>query len=81
MTRASTPGLSSERWNLTAPVDALSDTSSCRGGLPEYSGATKIELLARSKTGVPVMPSGSMLPHGRSAAGDGVPRWVFHTCW
>jgi len=31
--------------------------------------------------GVPVMPSGSMLPHGSADIGTGVPTWVRHATW
>ena len=35
---------------------------------------------ARSITGVPVTPNGSMFPHGRAPSGTGVPTEVCQTC-
>ena len=43
--------------------------------------ATYIVREAKSMTGVPVIPSGSMLPHGMSASGTGVPSVWLQTCW
>ena len=68
------PGRSISRDHRTAPLDASRANSTWRGpSPPRPRTATR---WPRSKAGVPVMPSGSMLPHGRVDSRTGVPRFA-----
>jgi hypothetical protein len=60
---------------LTAPVRWSMANISCRTSPPNLATTYSTPLAA---IGVLVMPSGSMLPHGRSDCGDGLPRLRFH---
>ena len=56
------------------PSDRLMPNSSC---IPGSTKATTHTILsAGSMTGVPVMPEGSMFPHGSALPGTGVPTVV-----
>jgi hypothetical protein len=67
---------------LTRPVSIASANIRCFLVVPP-SGvvipSTKSVGDAASMTGVPVMPSGSMLPHGMADKGTGAPRFLNQT--
>src|SRR6188768_2423590 len=61
---------------FVAPVSTLREKNWCPA--PATSAFKKSEREARSTTGVAVMPSGLMLPHGRPDV-TAVPRFRCHT--
>ena len=50
---------------LVAPVSTFSEKIKCFLGLPPINASKKSDRDARSTTGVPMIPTGLMLPHGR----------------
>jgi hypothetical protein len=67
-------GGSSGTRTSTAPVFTFAPTSTCCP--PVSSASANTREVAWSKAIVPVMPSGSTLPHGRLDRGTGSPMWV-----
>jgi hypothetical protein len=65
------PGGSAGRRTRTVPLRTSTPTSRCAG--PVTSATANTRPVAGSYTGVPVMPSGSMLPHGSRDSGTGSP--------
>jgi hypothetical protein len=71
------PGGSAERRTRTRPSRASTPTSRCAG--PLTSATANSSPVAGSDTGVPVIPSGSMLPQGSRDSGTGSPTLVCHS--
>ena len=50
---------------LVAPVSTFKEKMKCFLGAPSINASKKSDRDARSTTGVPMMPTGLMFPHGR----------------